>query len=275
VLIELVANPEPRVRAHAIEAMVLGMRGQAEPQIVAALGDSASLVRFAAAMAAGELKLESAREPLLDLVNDANPSVQVAAKFALHRLGDASRSHDLEVAIRSPEARVRGDTAIALGRLGEPTALPLLRSLHSDPDPAIRLQAAEARWVLADEQAAAVLITGTVSVHPDDQIMSVLALAMPRDRRVMEHVRSRLASEYVEVALAAARALGMLGSDEGYGLAVREMASEDPRRRLLAALALGAIGRADSQELLAKGLDDTDSHVRLSAAGAILQLKPA
>jgi HEAT repeat protein len=269
----LVTDREPAVRAHAIEGLRDGLGVAAEAEIVPALSDPSARCRYAAAMAAGELRLTTAREPLLALVDDADPSVRIAARFALHRLGDTTRTHDLEATIRDPSPNVRGDTAMVLGLLGEPSALPLLQAMHADPDPAIRLQAAEARWRLHDEPAAGILIAGTLSAHPDDQINSILGLAAPRDQRVMEHVRSKLTSEYVEVGLATARAMGMLGSDEGYGLATKHIDSDQRVRRLLAGLALGAIGRPDAQRFLAPRLSDPDPHVRVAVATAILQLR--
>jgi HEAT repeat protein len=74
------------------------------------------------------------------------------------------------------------------------------------------------------------------------------------------------------VSLVAARAMGMLGSGAGYGVAMKGAKSVDPRQRHLAALAFGAIGRADAQPFLAPLLKDPESDVRLAAATAILQL---
>ena len=65
----------------------------------------------------------------------------------------------------------------------------------------------------------------------------------------------------------------MIGSDEGYGVALKGASSTDPRQRLLAALAFGAIGRSDAQETLANLLKDDNTDVRVAAATAILQLK--
>jgi len=73
--------------------------------------------------------------------------------------------------------------------------------------------------------------------------------------------------------LVAARAMGMLGSDEGYVIAQKGATSSDANQRVLAALAFGAIGRSDTQDMLRKLLADKDANVRIAAATAILQLK--
>ncbi len=74
-------------------------------------------------------------------------------------------------------------------------------------------------------------------------------------------------------ALVAARALGMLDSDEGYGVAMAGATSRDPRQRELAAFAFGAIGRSDAQKYLGTLLHDTNPDVRIAAATAIFQLR--
>ena len=285
--------PEGFLRAHALEAMrnlsitrdapAAGTaRGRAwRDFILAGLGDTAAVVRFAAAMAAGELRLAEAGEPLIALVNDPDPNVQVAARFGLHRLGDHRYSHYLEKTALDPRPAVRANTAMVLGLLEEPSALKVLRALRRDSSAAVRLQVAEAMWRLGDPEGLDPLIQGSLSRYPDDQMVSLLGLVGPRDRRVIQHVRSALVHHYPEVTLVAARAMGLLGpgqrqlyGDEGYAVAQRGANSNDPRQRMLAALAFGAIGRPDSQGILAKLLKDTDADVRLAAAQAILQLRP-
>jgi HEAT repeat protein len=128
-------------------------------------------------------------------------------------------------------------------------------------------------WKLGDEKGLEDLVAYAISAYPDDQMVALVALAQPRDQRVIQHVRGELQGDYLEVSLAAARALGMLGSDEGWTIAVPAAKSKDPRRRLLAALAMGAIGRSDLQEDLKPLLEDPEPTVRISAAMAILQLR--
>jgi HEAT repeat protein len=273
----------PQLRANAIEAIrdVLGTnpaaleRGTAIQTILAGLVDPAAGVRFAAALAAGELQLAEAGEQVRALADDASPSVRVAARFALHRLGDTTLSHDLEQTALDPDPAVRARTALVLGLLGEPSGIKVLRPMRADPSPVVRVQAHESLWRLGDEEGLRSVIAGTVSGYPDDQMVSLLALAAPRDRRVIEHARAALTGDYLEVNLVAARAVGILGSDDGYGVALRGVNSPDPRQRMLAALAFGAIGRTDAQDKLGKLLKDPEPEVRLAAALALLQLKSA
>jgi HEAT repeat protein len=116
------------------------------------------------------------------------------------------------------------------------------------------------------------LVAGTISAYPDDQMIALLAIAGPHDTRSLGHVEAQLIADYPEVALVAARAAGILGSDRGYGVALIGAKSIDPRQRLLAALAFGDIGRTDAQPVLAGLLTDSETDVRLAAAGALLQI---
>jgi HEAT repeat protein len=240
---------------------------------VSGLADDAGVVRFAATLASGELKLPNARPYLARMLDDVDPSVRVGARFALHRLGDKSHSHDLETYAKDPSPRTRGDTALVLGLIGEPTAANVLIPMLADNNAAVRLQASEALWRLGNEAGLERLVSYSVSGHPDDVMIALTALAGPRDRRVLGHITGNLTSDYEEVSLVAARAAGMLGSDAGYGVALKGMKSRDPRQRMLAALAFGAIGRTDAQQHLGNLLKDPDADVRIAAATSLLMMR--
>jgi HEAT repeat protein len=105
-------------------------------------------------------------------------------------------------------------------------------------------------------------------------VVAILALAGPRDERVAQHiVQAYEKGDEPEVVLAAARALGMLGSSKGLRPARDLTRNSSPRLRSLAALALGAIGNREiGIPALEPLLSDPDADVRVSAAQAILQL---
>jgi len=269
------ASDQPIVRAHAIEVVQHEMPTEKGTEIWSKLKDPDTVVRFAAVMAAGELKLQDTRPELLELADDQQPTVRIAAAYALHRLGDYRYSKDLEKYSQDLDPQVRGNTALVLGLLGEPSALNVLKPMQRDENMAVSLAVAEAMWRLGSEEGRDRLIGMTVNQNPGYQMVAMLALGAPRDVRIRAHIRANLTSDYLEVALVAARVMGQLGSDEGYGVAMNGAKGSDPRQRALAALAFGAIGRADAQEYLQKMIKDTDPEVRISAAQAVLQLKQA
>jgi len=268
---------DPILRANAVEVAQDANSPGASAIILRGLLDRDALVRFASAMAAGRVRLADARPILLRMRDEKDPNVAIGVRFALHKLGDARLTHDFEKFAINPDNRIRGNTAMALGLLGEPTGMILLKVMDTDRSPAVRWQVAEAMWRLGDEGALKTLVAGSVSQFADDQLICVLALAGPRDARVAEHLRGKLVYEpgsgWDEVALVATRGLGMLGYDDGYSIAIRGARSADPRQRQLAAMAFGAIKRTDAQSYLATLLKDEYQPVRLAAAGAVLQLK--
>ncbi len=201
-------SEDPVIRTHAIEAAREALASAARPQILKALEDKQGIVRYAAAMATGELRLDGARATLIKMINDPDQGAQVGAIFALHRLGDVRFSAGLESALRSPELNVRATAAFALGRLGEKSAINILRSCLKDRAIEVRLQSAEALWRLGDEDGLKTLVAASLSGHPAHAMVALLALAAPGDVRLIEHIRAGLESDYLEVKLVAARALG-------------------------------------------------------------------
>ena len=315
-LVAALRSPDELVRAHALESLAdIGQPAAGQPAagqpaagqpaagqpdaglpdaaalVVPLLTDPSLLVRKAAAITAGRLRLAAAHDTLVRLVTGTAPAAADAANvdrslytlqarmaqiFALHRLGDTRYSHELEQAAIDPRPQVRGDTALLLGLIGNTSAEPILfQMMKKDRASNVRLQAAEALWRLGDARGEDTLVQGTVSSYASDRMIALTALAEPHNRAVLRNVYGLLTDEYPEVALVAARAAGELGNDAGIGVAEAGARSTDPMQRALAALALGAIGRADSQPILAKLLGDDQPDVRLTAATAILQIDAA
>src|SRR5579863_1033039 len=80
-------DPDPDIRAHAIEALCQATGTRHAEELLAALSDKDALVRYAACLAVGDLQLHAGQNDLLKLVNDPDPGVRVVARFALHRIG--------------------------------------------------------------------------------------------------------------------------------------------------------------------------------------------
>jgi HEAT repeat protein len=273
ILAESLHSDQPMIRGHAVECVRDALGTQGREEIVMALDDPSWQVRFSAAMSAGQLKLVEAKPKLYALLHKPFIQVKIASIYALHRLGDKRYSHELEQTARSNDPNVRSNTVIVLGMLDEPSAIKILRVMRADRSPSVRVLACESLWRLGNEDGLPDLVAATVSLHPDEQMSAFMGLAAPRDPRIIEHIRGGLTSDYPEVALVAARAMGILGSDEGYGVAMLGVKSSDTRQKVLAALAFAAIGRADAQPYLAPLLKDENADVRLNAASALLQLK--
>jgi HEAT repeat protein len=278
------------VRAQAIEALQDSGDEGAVAWIREATRDPEPGVRFAACMALGTLRDERSAQLLLTRVEDENPNVRIAAVFAIHRMKDYRFTNRLaDALIASEDPAVRGNAAVALGRLGEKPSIRLLRRTEKDADARVRLQGLEAAAMLGDERAIKSLILmthGPVGAH---QAFAALALGQAGVQRAVDPLRIRLAEgPHLETRLAAARALGMLGYDDGFGLAVQSLTwsrtgpvrpGEDPpdlqtmRVKSSAALALGAIGNRLALPYVYQQMEkDPDPRVQLSAADAILSI---
>jgi HEAT repeat protein len=268
-------SPNARLRGQAIEALTLGVGPSAAADVMPALKDPDAPVRFAALVALGQLRARQARPSVLGMLDDPSAHVQAAARFALHKFGDTSRSQELAALSRSAVPGVRANVAMLLGLLEEPSAVKVLRPMQADENAQVRLQVAEALWRLDNQDGLASLVQFSISQYVDDQIFALLAMAAPRRQSVRSLLEGKLNTEVVEVNLAAARGLGMLGSDRGYQVARDALSSREARQRLMAAMALGAIGRSDAQPALAKLLSDDSPQVRLGAAAALLMIARA
>ena len=149
------------VRAQAIEALgeVAGEEGII--YFLEAVRDPSPAVRFAACMALGTIEHEEARELLRLRLEDGDGSVQVAAVYALHRMGDQTHTSLLaDKLLRDPEVEVRRNAALVLGELGEGGSIRLLRHAARDKDESVRLQATEAMAALGDGKARQQLAAG-------------------------------------------------------------------------------------------------------------------
>ncbi len=279
----------PVVRAEAVEALEASKRPEAYPWIRSALLDEHAGVRFAACAAIGTLQDTGGEAGVRKCVNDVDPSVQVAALFALHRLGHADDSGKIPVLLLEHESRtVRRNAALLLGRLEAPSGVKVLARAMKDSDAGVRHHALEAMARLGNAEARQELVFMTNSGVGSEEVFAINALAELRSPVYEDTFRYKLDTAlHLETRLAAARGLGLLGIDAGFraatdGLrAVRPSAtdSKDPpegqllRIHQLAAAALGAIGRKEALPALLTVLKDSgDPRLQVSAAKAILEI---
>lgn len=177
----------PAVRAQAIEALQQTAPEEGVLWFQQGLRDEHPGVRFAACMALGAMQHAGSRELLLTRVHDDDASVQAAAVYALHRLGDVTYTSRLaELLLRHKDPNVRNNAAFVLGELGDPSAIPLLRrAVH---DEAVAVQAVEAMAKLGDERAFQQLTIFTHDFRGDRRMVAINALGMLRDPKGLKAV---------------------------------------------------------------------------------------
>jgi HEAT repeat protein len=135
---------------------------------------------------------------------------------------------------RSPERRY--DAAVALGRTGDPAAVPALEEALSDPDPGVRWMALEALGAIGSP-------------------------ALPVLTRL-------LGSDDIDLRWGAAVSLGEIGDPAAVGPLARTLEDEDRYVRTRAALALAAIGAPALPSILAAA-GHRDAGVRWAVALAL------
>lgn len=279
----------PVVRAEAVEALEMDASHETLPWIRTALIDPHPAVRFAACVAVGRVRDAISLRAVRNCADDNNCSVRAAAMFALHRLGDESRSSQLpSYLLGGNDITCRRNAALVLGLLDEPSAIKALARAMKDPDFGVRHHALEAMVRLGNPEARHELAFLTSSGVGSDEVFAINALSVTGDRTYADTFRYKLATApHVETKLAAARALGTLGIPDGFAFSLEALTSEpviradsnDPaseqtlRVKQMAIAALGAIRNTDALPTLAKIIDaNRDPRVQVSAARAMLEI---
>jgi len=290
--------PNAVTRAHAIEGLAQIAGARAGGVYLQALEDPNPTARFAAGMAVGDARYAPAEEKLLRMAEDkqAEPDRRVfcAVLYALHRLGNDSYTPALGELLFDPEAEVRASAALAMGKLGEPSAVgPLKAMLSDEQEEMVKLQTRESLAVLGDARSQHLLEAFTKSYFLDLRLASISALlrtGAPRAQVVLKQMLARDKSPRAKVA--AAGALAKLGhiDDDAYALCLR--AAESPRQVLreafgpgreiadieaaslqqLAALALGRMRRQEAVGVLHPLLQSPEGSVRVAASISVLKL---
>lgn len=291
-LLEAAGAEEPIVRMHAIEALK-DVAPQAGLRAIGANIDNASPpVRFAALMAMGELREKTYLPRIQVRSEDTNPNVALAGIFAMHRLGDESRTSELsEFLLNHPDARVRANAALAIGRLEEPQSIRLLRvALKREQKEVVKSQILESMAMLGSKHAVERLVFSGYSDIPDQRFLAMTSLANAGSREAERLFLFKL--EYdnqPEIRLQAARGLAKLGRNDGFDLALAYLLSsrsysterqddpieqQIPRIRGLAALALEEIGNPEALDALRRAFDERgqSTYVRLAIARAAIRI---
>jgi HEAT repeat protein len=284
-------SDDPVVRMQGIEALQEAAPREGLPFIAENIDNGYAGVSFAAIMALGTLRDASFVEEIRTRAEDPDPNVRIAALFALHRLGERQRTGELaDLLLKHRDARVRANAAVAIGRLGESQSGRVLDvALRREKKDAVKLQILEALALLGDTGAIERLLFYGYSAAPDQAALSLMLLGNARAHDAEELFRYRVErGDQPEIRLQAARALGVLGYDSGFDLALAHLffsdvdlgRDNDPpqqqiaRVRALAALALEAIGNRESLMALRRAFDDENQsdRVRVAVARAAIRI---
>jgi HEAT repeat protein len=283
ILLEGLADRDPRIRSNAIEAIATTRAIRLLPRIQRMLQDPAVPVRFLAALSIGDLEYSLAKDEVEKLLTDPDPNVRIAAAYALLKLGQPEHFPTIRDAVASKDQTIRANAALLLGKSGRQDALRFLYWVLQQPDSGdmVTLQTAESIARLGDRQIYPKLWTRLISAYADDRMIGVRAMAALGTEEAKNALITVLDDSVLEVRLAAAEQLGKLGDKTGEP-EVQEvfeknlLAQMDPlgaqRVKVLTALAIGEIGSAPLARHLPELLQDPSQAVRLAAAKAVLRL---
>lgn len=309
VLYRAAEDRDAYTRAKAIEAMVGVLGERAGDVYIRALDDPEMNVRFAAAMAVGDLRYAPAKGRILGMAKrkvagaERYGVVYCGVIYALRRLGHAQREHTRELTelLFCEDEEARANTALVLGRLGEPSAIVPLRGLYDDKNGTVkvRLQALESMARLGDRRSMATLESHAGEPFPVAKLVAIRAMGELGSDRTVLILRSIVESEdhQPQARVLAAGSMARLGTvtDYAYNLCLTSAGDPDGVMRTalgeaygpttagpemitmlrgLASISLGWMKRPHAVDVLAGLLDNTDGGVRVAAAMSILRLLP-
>jgi len=282
VILSSLSDTNPAIRANAVE--VIAQTGQIKlvPKVQRLLGDEFAPVRFASAIAIGDLEYSFGIRGLTTLFKDPDSNVKIAACYAMVRLGSAKYKEVLRKAIASTDQTVRANAAFLIGKSNDRDALKLLYWAMQDKDSADKVvyQAAESIATLGDDRIYPKLWTMLLSIYADVRVTGVRAMGALGNRDAKNALITMLGDKVLEVRLAAAEQLGKLGDPTGepevLDVFTRNLTSGlEPVARervcVLTALAVGRIGTPKLMKHLPDFLRDESAAVRIAAARAVLQ----
>ena len=282
VVLDGLGDPDPQIRANAVEVIATAREVRLMPKAQKLLQDPAIPVKFIAVLAVGDLQYTLAKDEIGRLLSDPNPNIKIAAAYAMTRLGEAEYFKVFRNAVVSEDQTVRANAALLLGKSGQKEALRVLWWTLRQPDSAdkVVLQAAESIATLQDERIYPKLWSRLISKYADDRVLGIRAMGSLGTEEAKNAIITMLDDTIPEVRLTAAAQLGKLGEPIGEARVagvfeknlLTDMDADGQQRvKVLAALAIGEIGTERLTKHLPQLLHDSSKPVRLAAARAILR----
>jgi HEAT repeat protein len=152
VLVRLATDdPEPEVRAAAVEALGYLASDGATEAVAEALRDESGEVRLKAIRAAGWLRASEAVDGILAFLDHADAEGRAAAVYALDRIGETRATARVVELLRDPEPYVCWSAAVALRRLWNDTCRHPLEVALKDDEETVAVSALETLCIAAPQ----------------------------------------------------------------------------------------------------------------------------
>lgn len=289
------ANPSTKV--FVMEAMAQVMGYEAGGVFKQALGEDSENVRFAAAMAIGDVKYSPAKSILTTkagmYTGERDKRVYCAVLYALFRLGETSQLSDLADLLQDAEPSVRAVAAQVMGKIGEPSATgPLKIVLNDERDEGAKYNMIEALAMLGDSASQALLESYAKGFYLDLRLAAIPAMSREYSMNAVLVLRELLhPRQPPRVRVTAAGALAGLGefNEDGYRLCIAAASRpesfvdtggggrlfggiEVASLQRLAVMSLGWMKQKKAVDTLHPLLKSGDGGVRVAAAMSIMRL---
>jgi HEAT repeat protein len=273
---------DPLIRVHAIEVVASTRQLKLMPEVHRLMQDDYVPVRFATALAVGDVEYTPAKRSLNQLLKDNDANVVVAAAYAMGRLGSAEHIQILREAAINTDPKVRANAVLLLGKINDQSSIPLLWNTMQDKNSDDRTvyQSAEALARLGDNRIFQKLWAMLISAYADVRLIGVRAMGKLNTPEAKNALIRMLDDDILEVRLVAAEQLGVFKDPIGEPkvLEVFEknltngmdlQAAE--RINVLTAMAIGQIRTPALKKFLPQMLQNNSKFVRIAAAKAVFQ----
>jgi cyclophilin family peptidyl-prolyl cis-trans isomerase/HEAT repeat protein len=261
------------VRARAALAMGRVQDTSTVAALVTLLSDARPEVRLEAAFALGQIGHRSAGEALAGALADPSLDVAGAALEALGKLGEKRWTARVTPFLRHGLARMRGEAAVALWRLGDTTALAPLLAAHQDQDPEVRWRVLWAlEKIVAPDRIVHVAASHLSDPDPTVRTFAARTLGRQRSPRALPYLCTSINEPDVNVVVNAVRALQAIGDTTSCPSLARLVAHPHPYVRVTTATAIAELAWVGGADSLAAHLRDGDPASRGACARGLLKL---
>ncbi len=284
VLHQALQSQDALSRTHALECLANLGGTEATIKIRKYLSDPVPAVRFAAAVAAGDLKDYAAKDKLYILLRDKNISVEMAAAYALEKMGDKRFGNWYDNILAGSDNKLLGQACLLLGKLGNAgiragSRQKLWHILQNVRESAsVQLQAAEALARLGDKRILKRLMVWANSSYADDRMLAVSGLGLLGGHDAYAMLTVLADDPQIEVRLAAIGAMQRQADKKDLQI-VRNALSYNGngsdkfatlRVRGLAVLALGKVGQPQDSGRIYSMMASSNNYLRIAAARACI-----
>jgi HEAT repeat protein len=286
ILMKAANDKHPLLRTNGFEGLVWLPDTLAE-MAPKGLVDVNRAVRFVTAMAVGTRAVQGMAPYLEPLLLDSSDSVRASAIYALRSIGEPANPSPLAGFVMSDDPEIRANTYIVLGKLGNPSAIGLIRSslgvgMQLANPMRVKLSELQAADVLVElgEQSEVEPLRAALFAPVEQGELTILACELLGEigdgqaRAMLQRLLTAPGRQQrpLEIRVAAAKALFVLDevpSQQLESVIMVAVASDDSRLRVQAASALGVVPGAHAESVLLGMLDDVDPLVVTAAAASI------